>query len=681
MSTSREPPGPPSLWPSEEDGGGGHHRGVRWAGWRRHPGVVAGAVLAAVLLAALAVSSLTETGQRDPGLRVEEVEDGDDDNEGDADSDEETPLARPGPRLVGTTLPTIVWPFERSELVVLTIAEADADQRRALAEELAEHDATGPARVLSPGEVTAQVGEAQGDRLRRRGLGGAVLVDVPGGRQARQAARQVLPTHSPERSDDTRPERPYADARIGHTIVPGCQELARSAALMGTRHARGLLDDAHCGYFDVVAAGPQAEEPWVVVARLGPTPPHRQLLEGEGKEDGSGSEPRTDREHASCLEIFTVRAARGEWCRRGQGERLRGLLGTGWGRRPPVLAGLAPEGTTRVTADGEPLSLASGLGDVPVFGGPLAPESGAVTVRALDGEGRLLDERELGPTDLLGEHAPGRPRPPPRPGPTYSPASPSWVFERVDEAMVLLRPGESVQAVRDELGRDDAVVQVERIGQATLHRAREQTAVGPLPGADQFPERVGLRAITTTHEAAHRLATLGELHEVSRVYAPTCRDLPATAIGAGVDHANALLNEAGCDVAVLDAGDDPYRLAVAVVEDGQACVIGRVGPAAPERHCRTHGDDIGVYLRATEPGTLGGAGTPAREAQLVHGLAPAATTSVELRAGDETHSVEPVAVTDRVSGFGALLDSEEVVHATARDADGDVLDRAEYEPR
>lgn len=412
MSTSRGPRDEPSgdadggVPPFDESYGADPPPGPR-SHWHRHPGAVAGAVLAAVLLAALAAPLLTDTRRTEPGLRVEEVEDTDDGDEGQAGArpGDETPPGRRGPGPAGITFPTIAWPFERSELVVLTTAETDADDRGALAEELAAKDAAGPARVLSPGEVTARVGEAQAGRLRRRSVGGAILVDVRGGRQAHQASRRVLPTRPPAGVDDASPSespaRPDTDARIAGAVVPGCRELARSAALTGIDHARGLLEDARCGYFDVVAAGPRAEEPWAVVVRLGPTPPHDQLLTRRG-EDESGSRARTAPEEATCLEAFTVRAVRGEACRRGQGERLRGLVGTGWQRRPPVLAGLAPESSARVTADGEALTLADGPGGVPVFAGAPAPEDEVVTLRALAGDGRLLDERVVGPADLLG---------------------------------------------------------------------------------------------------------------------------------------------------------------------------------------------------------------------------------------------------------------------------------------
>lgn len=655
--------------------------------WYRHPGVLAGAALAVVLLAALALPALTGSGEPESGIRVDQTDETDVDTDAAADtdtrSDEEPAGLPPSEGMAMTTFPRVAWPFTRAELVVFTADDVDAGEREALARDLAEGDVGEQMRLLEAGKVADRVGVEQAARLRSRGVGGAILIELHGGGdRARQAAGHILPTHDSEQfrpgPSTEPPEHPYDDPRIADTILPGCRELTRGAALAGVERAQALLDDAHCDdEIRVLAAGPQAEEPWVVTAQTRPRPP-----EDTDEQDGPGMNAAEPVE-VPCVNVFTVRATSGERCARGQGEGFDGLAGTRWERTPPVLAGVAPEGTDRVTAAGDTLTLVGGPGDAAVFAGALDYPDETVTLRALDGPGRVLAERVVAPGDLTSSDRrvgmPG-PHPPAPPGTGFTLAPASWMFERVDEAVFVIdRVGEAaVETTRAYLERADAVTHVERIAPEQLAETVAKTGSPSLPTLDdRIRPEAGLRVITTDHDEARGLATLAERHEVFTVFAPTCRALPATAVARGVDHANGLLADAGCeDVTVLDAGDEPYRLAVAVVNDEHSCTFARLGPYGRDRACRPPQDDRTLQVQAITPNQGPAMGEETLDRQLAHGLAPAAADTVELRTAGQTVSVEPVPVTDELGAFTALLDAGGAVEATARDAAGEVLAEA-----
>lgn len=652
--------------------------------WYRRPGVLAGAALAVVLLAALAVPALTGSGEPESGLRIDQAEETDTDTS----SDEEPAAFPPGGGMARTTFPRVAWPFERSELLVFLADDVDADERDALVADLSTAEAGGRMRLLDPDQVADRVGETQAARLRSRGVGGAVLIDVRGGERARQAAAHILPTHTPERFEPNEsPERPYHDPRIAGTILPGCRELARAAALVGPERAQALLDDAHCDdELRVVAAGPRAEEPWVVTARALPAP---KPSPGPQAHDPPGPDaPETD--EIPCVRVFTVRVA-SERCADRQGEAFDGLVGTGWDRSPPVLAGMAPEGADRVTAAGDTLALVDGRGDAaegaPVFAGSLQPRGEAVQLRALDGQGRVLADRVVSPRELFSADrlvaTPG-PHPLRRPEPAFHVQSPSWPFDDLDEAVILMDGADQalVEATRAELERDDAVIGIERLGPEQLTQMVGKTGLAELPEpGDAAHPGVGLRATTTSHDEARSLAAVAQRHEVFTVYAPTCETLPATALASGVDRANGLLADAGCDdVTVLDAGHEPPRLAVALATDEHACTFARVGGYGRDRACRPRLDDNPLQVRTTSPSDRRPSEDTSSGLRLAHGLAPAAADTVELRSGEQTVSVEPVPVADGLGAFTAVVDAGGTVEATARDAAGGVLAEADSRP-
>lgn len=669
--------------------------------WYRHPGVIAGAALAVVLLATLALPALTGSEEPQSGIRVDQSDESvDQSDETDADtdtdtrSDEEPAGLPPAEGMAMTTFPRVAWPFTRSELVVFTADDVDADEREGLARDLAAGDVGEQMRVLGAAQVADRVGEAQAARLRSRGVGGAILIELHGGgHRARQAAEQILPTHDREQfgpdAPTEPPEHPYDDPRIAGTTLPECRELARGAAVTGVERAQPLLDDAHCDDdLRVVAAGPQAEEPWVVIAQARSRPP-----ENTGEQVGPGMSVPEPVE-VPCLDVFTVRATPGERCPRGQGDGFDGLVGTRWDRNPSVLAGVAPEGTDRVTAAGGTLALVDGPGDTAVFAGALAEPDKAVTLRALNAQGRVLDERTVTPRDLASaDRRLGMPsRPPGLSGPDFLLADGSWAFERVDEAVVVVNGLDeaAVEAVRGDLEDEDAVTDVERVGPEQLAETVDPTSSGGL--STRFPTPIaapdegagptlGLRATTTGNQEARWLATFAERHEVLTVFAPTCEALPVTAISHGVDHANGLLADAGCeDVTVLDAGDEPYRLGVAMVNDERSCTFARLGPYRQGRACRSSQDSQPLRVRAVRPEDFPPMGEEIPDRQLAHGLVPAAADTVELRVGEQSVSLEPVPVTDELGAFTALFNAGGAVEATARDAAGEVLAEADSSP-
>lgn len=656
--------------------------------WYRHPGVLAGAALAVVLLAALAVPLLSGSGERESGLRIDRTDGADADAGPDDDATSGRPAESPRPPGVATTFPSIAWPFERAELVVFVVDDVDADERNALVEGLVSPEAGGQTRLLDAAQLADRVGEAQAARLRRRGVGEAVLVEVPGGDRAGQAAEEILPTHDLERFRPKEPPaHPYEDSRIAGTILPGCRELARGAALAGTDRAQALLDEAGCGdEHHVIAAGPQAEEPWVVTSRVSTRP----VSPGPGTEDPRGPEARGTVE-VPCVTIFTVRVASDQRCADRQNEGFHGLVGTRWDRNPPVLGGMAPEGTDRVTAAGDTLALAEGPGnpavDAPLFAGPLAPGGEAVELRALAGQGQVLEDRAVKPRDLLSLDRPvGVPGPhlPRLPGPAFHMPPQSWVFEDVDEAVILMDGADQagVEATQDELERDDAVTDVERLAPEEFAETVQKTGFEELPDpAGMVNAGAGLRATTTSHDEARWLATLAQRHEVFTVYAPTCDALPPTALATSVDHANGLLADAGCDdVTVLDAGDEPPRLVVALVDQEHACTFARAARYGLNRTCRPRQDGKPLLVGATNPSRRPLPEDAPSERRVAHGLAPAAAATVELRAGEQTVTVEPVPVADGLGAYTALLDAGGTVQATARDAAGEVLAEADSRP-
>lgn len=589
--------------------------------WYRHPGVIAGAALAVVLLAALALPALTGSEEPQSGIRVDQGDETDTDTDTDTRSDEEPAALPPAEGMAMTTFPRVAWPFTRSELVVFTADDVDADEREGLARDLAAGDVGEQMRVLGAAQVADRVGEAQAARLRSRGVGGAILIELHGGgHRARQAAEQILPTHDREQ----------------------------------------FGPDAPKDTEEQVGPGMSVPEPVEV----------------------------------PCLDVFTVRATPGERCPRGQGDGFDGLVGTRWDRNPSVLAGVTPEGTDRVTAAGDTLALVDGPGDTAVFAGALAEPGEAVTLRALNAQGRALDEQAVTPRDLTSpDRRLGMPsRPPGLSGPDFLLADGSWAFERVDEAVVVVNGLDeaAVEAVRGDLEDEDAVTDVERVGPEQLAETVDPTSSGGLstrfPTPIAVPDEgagptVGLRATTTGNQEARWLATFAERHEVLTVFAPTCEALPVTAISHGVDHANGLLADAGCeDVTVLDAGDEPYRLAVAVVNEERSCTFARVGPYGQGRACRPSQDGQALQVRAVRPEDFPPMGEETLDRQLAHGLVPAAADTVELRVGEQSVSLEPVPVTDELGAFTALLDAGGAVEATARDAAGEVLAEADSRP-
>lgn len=731
---TRAAPEPSADW----DAAGVARRG-RTLRRRRRAAVGAGGLGVLVALALLVPAGLD---QRDTEVRI-----------GPADEDEsidESVADRPMVPVPGPREP-VIWPFERPEMVLLGSEGADAGDLDELAAELEAHDDVAEARRLDAADVAARVGTAQADRVLGDGAG-AVVIDVPGGAAAREAAHDILPLPEPERmrrpadpatanpsapgdpdeasgpDGNPRPDREptaeqqaasrYGDARIGELILPDCEALAHSAALVGVDQARGLLEDAGChDEVRIVAAGPDASEPWVATAPVPPDPAALEepsesdaddadtTVEGSGTATGESAEATTAEPEPGpagpepgepdapgqvpeplptdpdirghCVQVLTVRAEPPSGCAHDR-EAIDGLSGTRWDRDRPVLAGIAPEGTVRVTAAGAALAV-DDAGQVPMFAGAITPDGEAVTVRAFDADGQLLDERAVTAADVVEPErtGPGPSEPRPRVG------AASWPFTSVTEAVVTLDPDvadETVANTADELAAEESIVEVERLTRAEAARRFGDLAPPPLrpPDApDAGPAPAVLRVIAEDTQAARSLAGLDQRHEIDRAITPTCPALVGAAMFHGIDHAETLLAEAGCDgPTFLGAGDDPPWLAAATItDDDRVCVADMRGLGRASGSCGTPPPADALETHTSELDQAAGR-------LLVSGLAPAAATTVEVELAGDTATSETVAVTDTLTGFAVPVegaDREDTALVRALDADGNVLAERETE--
>lgn len=611
----------------------------------------------------------------------------------------------PGPR------EPVIWPFERPQMVLLGSEEADASDLDELAAELETHADVAEARRLDADDVAARLGAAQADRVLGDGAG-AVVIAVPGGAAASEAAHDILPLPEPERmkrpgaagtpsepgdpseatgpDGNPRPDREpsaerqliarYGDARIGEVILPDCETLAHSAALVGVDQARGLLEDAGChDEIRVVAAGPDAREPWVATA---PVPPDPAALEEPPEPDADHGDADTtveplpadpDIRITQCVQVLTVRAEPPSGCAHERGA-IDGLSGTRWDRDRPVLAGVAPEGTTRVTADQAALAVDDG-GEVPVFAGAIVPDGEAVTVRAFDADDRLLDERAVTPTDLNEPDAVGPPR-------DLRVGTASWPFTSATEAVVTLdsdAADEKVAETASELAAEESIVEVERLTRAEAARRFGDLAPPPLQPSDTpeaTPAPTVLRVVAEDTQAARSLASLDQRHEIDRTVTPTCPALAGAAMFHGIDHAETLLAEADCDgPTFLGAGDDPDWVAAATVtDDGRVCLADMRGLSGASSSC-----DTPPPADTLQPHTSPMDQTPGWS--VVSGLAPGGATTVEVKLDGDTATTEAVTVTDALTGFAVPVeaDREDTALVRALDADGGVIAEREAE--
>lgn len=338
----------------------------------RRGGVVA-AVGAVGVLVAL-VSTVAPGGEGGPGqgevdgpLRVSDGREVDgasgDPREGDVGLDLD-PVERSVPARVFA-----MWPFEQPRMVLFEGAQADAGDLEALAADVAAHDDVAQARRLDVDAVRARVGQAQAERLLAEGAGAAVA-DVPGGASARTTAHAVLGSGdggSGGRAEEARSERPtVAGARLA---VCWCRTARRWRTVptwsawrpLGATRGRRLprTGSRHrCRPRGPCAVGGHQRRPSAGGCR------------GQGGANGSRSRV-TGAAWDACVRVFSVRAK----SRRGCGEASNGfggLTGLGGNRHLPVLAGVAPQGSVRVTANGQTLAAAGQADDVRLFAGAAA---------------------------------------------------------------------------------------------------------------------------------------------------------------------------------------------------------------------------------------------------------------------------------------------------------------------
>lgn len=554
---------------------------------------------------------------------------------------------------------SVIWPFERPRMVLLGSGEADLSDLAALAADLEDRADVDTARLLDADEVTARVGEAQAARLLGDGAG-AVTIDLPGGAAAKEAARPIVlsaesaqPAASQGRpgtgwnaqAGDTRSTR--SDGAIDGVILPNCETLAHSAARIGVEQARGLVEGVTCDRpVRVVAAGPEANEPWVATAR------------------GRRPQPVEAREWTSlCVKVLTVRVDPPSGCADDTGV-IDGLSSTSWRRDQPVLAGVAPAGTARVTQDGVALAVDEVAGRA-VFAGPIAPRAHNITVQAVDADGDVLRRRAITRAELA---QPASSSPANEPG--IDPDA-SWPFTAVTEVAVALPVADAtVGEVAADLAAQEAVVDVDRLGREQLEGLFGEVTPPGLPlwsAPDASPTPAVLRVTVTDRQAARTLTGFGRRHAVDRVVTPTCGNLASSAVYHGVDRAGALLVEAGCDeVTMLGAGDDPaWMVAASVSDDGTVCVVEREHRGG-ERVCGSSPPDDGQVYVSHAVGERG-------EQSLVYGLGSAAMATVEVALGDRLAATETVPLGKGLTGFALSVGGEGTARVRVQDADGAVM--------
>lgn len=571
-----------------------------------------------------------------------------------------------------------MWPFERPRMVLFGGAEAEADDLKALAAEIAARDDVAQARRLDAEVVRARAGETQAERLLAEGVG-AVVADVSGGAAARTTAHAILSSgdgSSEERVAQVRGERPrVAGVAIRGVLVPDCKTLAHSAGLVGVEAARALIDAVDCHEpAHVIAAGPDAREPWVAISDDHPPEP------AAGKEGADGDRsPATGAEWDACLHVLSVHAKSHRGCA-GDSDNFGGLTGLGWDRRPPVLAGVAPQGSLQVTANGQTLAAAGQAGEVRLFAGAIAPDGRRVTLRALDGDQQVLAEREITRSELVatrpdtGEPGPEGPAGPANAAPQLraSRLQLAWAFDGPATAVMTLAPshaGTPVETIMAEIAARESVVDVERVDRAQRRGEPGQAASGA--AGDRETSEVVLVVTASSREAARSLTSLAQRHGIAGVQPPTCGALAGSAMFHGSQHAEALLTEAACgEVTILGAGATGaarWVAAATVAANGEVCMLRAAVHNPADISCDPPPSGSTLSRSASSLG-------PDHATALVTGVAPAAAATVEIDAGDTTVTVEATSL-GQASVFAGTVraDLQQLDAVRVLDADDQVL--------
>lgn len=240
-----------------------------------------------------------------------------------------------------------------------------------------------------------------------------------------------------------------------------------------------------------------------------------------------------------------------------------------------------------------------------------------------------VEPREIGPdTDLFGVRFEGL-----------------WRFEQHTEVALVLEPDAAADALGDELRARAGVAAVDELAAAAVE---DRVALGALlpPGAPVPPV---LLVTADDRGAAVSLAALVQRDQVAHALIPSCDALAGTARLQGRERAQELLDAAMCDEIVVVAANAEVAtpwVAAAGLDEGAICVAAAVadGPSATSSStCSESPDDPDVPVASL----VGG---------FVVGFAPSGTATVELEAGEQRATVEPVTVAEgAASAYAAYL--------------------------